>query len=140
MKNAIITIVDRHFSDGDDYSCELTTSGQLELTDEGCVIIYNEASEELANCVTTLKVEGNRKITMTRTGSYQTELIIEKERRHNCYYSTPHGELIMGVYAKLIENKVTENGGSLKFSYTIDFNNVPAAENELIFTVAVKEV
>ncbi len=140
MKNAIITIVDRHFSDGDDYSCELTTSGQFDFTDEGCVIVYNEASEELANCVTTLNVEGSRKITMTRTGSYQTELIIEKERRHNCYYQTPHGELIMGVYAKLIENKMTENGGSLKFSYTIDFNNVSAAENELIFTVAVKEV
>ncbi len=138
MKNALITIVDRHFSDGDDYSCELTTSGQFEFNDDCCVIIYNEASEELADCVTNLNVEGERKITMTRTGSYQTELIIEKDRRHTCYYQTPHGELIMGVYAKLIENKMSENGGTVRFSYTIDFNNVPAAENELLFTVAPK--
>ncbi len=138
MKNALITIVDRHFSDGDDYSCELTTAGQFEMSEKGCVIVYNEASEELADCVTSLKVEGSEKITMTRTGSYQTELIIEKDRRHNCFYQTPHGELIMGVYAKVIENKMTENGGTLRFSYTIDFNNVPAAENELLFTVVPK--
>lgn len=138
MIKAIVKIVDRHIQDGEEISCELTTSGEFEVTESGCKIVYNETDEELANCVTTLDVEASDKISMTRSGKYNTEIIIEKERRHSCYYATPYGELLMGIYAKKIENKVTENGGTLDFSYTIDFNNVTASENELSVTVTPK--
>jgi len=138
MKNAIIKITDRHIQDGEEYSCELTTSGEFELTEKGCTVVYTETDEELTNCVTTLDVEGSKRISMTRAGKYNTEMIIEKDRRHTCYYSTPYGELAMGVYAKSIVNEIGENGGSLKFSYTIDFNNAPASENELCVTVVEK--
>ncbi len=138
MKNAIITITDRHFQDGEEYSCELTTSGRFEITENGCTVIYNETDEEMTNCLTTLDVIGSQKITMTRSGKYNTEMIIEKDRRHTCFYSTPYGELIMGIYAKMISNEIGENGGTLKFAYTIDFNNSPASENELHITVAAK--
>lgn len=138
MKNAIVTITDRHFQDGEEYSCELTTSGRFEITENGCTVIYNETDEEMTNCLTTLDVVGSQKITMTRSGKYNTEMVIEKDRRHTCFYSTPYGELIMGIYAKMISNQIDENGGTLKFAYTIDFNNSPASENELHITVAAK--
>lgn len=138
MKNAIVTITDRHFQDGEEYSCELTTSGRFEIKENGCTVIYNETDEEMTNCLTTLDVIGSQKITMTRSGKYNTEMIIEKDRRHTCFYSTPYGELIMGIYAKMIVNEMNENGGTLKFAYTIDFNNSPASENELHITVAAK--
>ena len=76
---------------------------------------------------------------MTRTGKYNTEMVIEKDRRHTCFYRTPYGELIMGIFAKKISNEMTENGGILNFSYTIDFNNTPASENELVVSVSPKE-
>lgn len=138
MKDAIIKITDRHIQDGEEYSCELTTSGSFCLTENGCTVIYSETDEELTDCKTTLNVEGAQKISMLRSGKYNTEMIIEKDRRHTCYYMTPYGELIMGVYAKSIANEIGENGGTLKFSYTIDFNNTPASENELFITVAEK--
>ncbi len=138
MTKAIIKITDRHIQDGEEFSCELTTSGEFEVTENGCKIVYNETDEELQNCVTTLDIEGSKKITMTRSGKYNTEMIIEKDRRHSCYYATPYGELLMGIYAKKIENGVSENGGTLEFSYTIDFNNVTASENELLVTVTPK--
>lgn len=139
MKKAIIKIIDRHVQDGEEYLCELTTSGEFEVTESGCTVNYTETDEELANCVTELAVEGSQKISMTRTGKYNTEMIIEKDRRHTCFYATPYGELIMGIYAKCIENGVKENGGTLKFAYTIDFNNTPASENELTVVVISKE-
>ena len=140
MKNAIIHITDRHVQDGEKFECELTTSGSYELTENGCKISYTETDDELTNCVTELDVEGSQKISMTRTGKYNTEMIIEKDRRHTCYYSTPFGELIMGVYALGIENGISETGGTLKFSYPIAFNNAQASENELTVAVTPKEV
>lgn len=135
MKKAIITIKDRHFQDGEEYSCELTTSGSFEITENGCIVNYVETDEEMTNCHTKLTVEGSQKITMTRTGKYNTEMVIEKDRRHLCCYATPYGELMMGIYAKTVLNKISENGGTLIFAYTIDFNNTPASENELEITV-----
>ncbi len=139
MKKAIIKITDRHVQDGEEYEAELTTSGEFEITENGCKVVYHETDEELDNCVTTLEVEGSRKISMTRAGKYNTEMIIEKDRRHSCFYQTPYGELMMGIYAKNISNDMTENGGTLNFSYTIDFNNTPASENELTVAVILKE-
>jgi len=139
MKNAIITITDRHFQDGEEYTCELTTSGSFEVTENGCIVNYVETDEEMTNCHTKLTVEGSQKITMTRTGKYNTEMVIEKDRRHLCCYTTPYGELMMGIYAKTVINEIGENGGKLSFSYTIDFNNTPASENELFISVTVKD-
>lgn len=137
MKPSIIKITDRHLQDGEEYTSELTTAGEFEFSEGGCKIVYKETDEELLDCVTTLTVEGGR-ISMVRSGRYNTEMIIELERRHSCYYTTPYGEMLMGIYCKFIENKMTESGGTLRFAYTIDFNNVPASENELLITVAEK--
>ena len=137
MKNAIIKITDRHLQDGEEYTSELTTSGEYETAEGGCKIVYKETDEALLDCITTLTAD-SKKISMMRSGRYNTEMIIELDRRHNCYYSTPYGEMLMGIYCKFIENNVGESGGTLRFAYTIDFNNVPASENELLITVTEK--
>ncbi|MBR6785310.1 MAG: DUF1934 domain-containing protein [Clostridia bacterium] len=137
MKDAVVKITDRHLQDGEEYTCELTTSGSLDFRPDGFTVVYNETDEELKGCKTELKYE-NGVIVMTRSGKYNTELIIEKERRHSCFYATPYGELMMGVYTKNMFTDMNENGGTLRFSYTIDFNNDLASENDLTVTVAVK--
>ncbi len=138
MKKAVIYITDSHLQEGEKFACELTTSGSYEYSGKDFTVVYNETDEELQGCSTTLKVENGSRITMTRTGKYNTEMILEKERRHTCCYSTPYGELMMGVYTRKLAADMNENGGTLNFAYTIDFNNDLASENEL--TVKVKTV
>lgn len=138
MKNVIIKITDRHIQDGEEYTSELTTAGEFELDGNSCKIIYKETDEELLDCVTTLSVENGQRISMMRSGRYNTEMIMELDRRHSCYYSTPYGEMLMGIYCRFINCSFDENGGKVSFAYTIDFNNIPASENELSITVAPK--
>ena len=137
MKEAIIKITDRHIQEGEELSAELTTNGSLDFRPDGFTVTYVETDEELKGCTTVLNYRDGA-IVMTRTGKYNTELIIEKDRRHTCFYQTPLGELMMGVYTKNIFTDMNENGGSLRFSYTIDFNNDLASENDLDISVAVK--
>ena len=138
MKDAVVKITDRHVQDGEEYTCELTTGGSLDFRPDGFTVVYHETDEELKGCKTELKYADGI-IIMTRSGKYNTELIIEKDRRHSCFYATPYGELIMGVYGKNIVSDMTEKGGTLCFRYTLDFNSMPASENELKITVSVKE-
>lgn len=139
MKEAVIKIIDSHITDGEEISCELTTSGSLDYTPDGYSVTYHETDEELKGSVTVLKVNSSGDtVVMTRKGKFNTEMIIEKERRHTCFYATPYGELMMGIYTKSVFSDMNENGGTLRFSYTIDFNNEPASENDLTVIVHLK--
>lgn len=132
-KNILLTIRDRHITDGDADSSELMTTGTFVGTAEDYTITYNEQDAELKNCVTTLHVEGQERVTMIRTGSSTAELILEIHKRHICLYNTPFGGFNLGVYAKQISSKVLpeEACGALSFRYTLDFNSANSTENEM---------
>ncbi len=138
-KKVLIKIVDSHDTDGDCLTSELTTLGTLSLMPNGYSLVYTETVDELAGCTTTLRVEEGRRIFITRSGLYATEIIIEKDKRHNCYYTTPLGEFMMGVYTKSIESDMNESGGRLDFRYTVDFNSDLASVNDLSITVEAAE-
>ncbi|HZK39592.1 MAG TPA: DUF1934 domain-containing protein [Clostridia bacterium] len=134
-KNVIIRIVDHHEMDGEDSTSELITVGTLDGFGDNYSLAYTEQDEALQGAVTTIKVEGKKRITMTRTGDFCAEMIIEKDKRHNCHYVTPHGNFMMGVFARYVKSTMDADGGELKFKYTIDFNTGLASVNELKVTV-----
>ncbi len=138
IKKALVTITDSHCSDGEDYSLELTTSGEYAETEDGFILAYDEADEELDGCMTELRFSFGGRIAMRRVGKYNTEMVFEQQQRHICYYTTPYGELMMGIYTKSVTFEPLENGGRLRFAYTIDFNNDLASENELDITFTLK--
>ena len=132
-KTILLTIRDRHIQDGEADSSELITTGTFFGTAEDFTICYNEQDDALKSCVTTVRVEGQERITMVRTGSTTAELILEKNKRHNCHYNTPYGSFVLGVYAKEIVSQVLpeEACGAVAFRYTLDFNSANSTENEL---------
>lgn len=132
-KDIIVTIRDKHTQDGESESAELITTGSFSGNKKDYSISYTERNDELESCITTLKVEGNERIVMTRTGKYTAEFIIEKNKRHNCHYATPFGSFFMGIYTKEINSCVAENceRGKLRLQYTIDFNASNVTENEM---------
>jgi uncharacterized beta-barrel protein YwiB (DUF1934 family) len=134
-KQVIISITDSHETDGENSMSELITVGTMRGGGENYSLTYNEQDEALSGSVTTIQVEGNKCITMTRTGDMSAEMIIEKDKRHNCHYITPHGDFMMGVFAREINSKMGDNGGELKFEYTIDFNTGFVSVNTLKVTV-----
>ena len=137
-KKVIISIVDNHESEGDHSTSELITVGTLTGYGDNYSLVYAEQDEALKGCITTIKVEDKRRIVMTRTGEISAEMIIEKDKRHNCHYITPHGDFMMGIFARTINSRMDADGGELKFEYTIDFNTGLASVNKL--KVTVKEV
>ena len=132
-REILLTIKDRHVQGGDSDSSELITTGTFEGTADDYCICYAEQDEALKDCVTTLHVEGERRVTLVRTGSTTAEMILEQHKRHNCHYNTPYGGFILGVYAKQITSRVLPDQacGALAFRYTLDFNSANSTENEL---------
>ncbi len=133
-KEVVIKIVDRHEMDGDSDGLETTLIGRFQGNKDNYILSYAEDGE-LDGCKVTLKVENGDCITMTRSGMFETELIIQKGKRHNCSYSTPAGNLMLGVFAQRVESNIDETGGTLEFDYTLDLGAGVVSENYLVITV-----
>lgn len=138
--NCLITIHDYHNTDGQIEKAELTTTADIHGTAEKYVIEYDEQAEELKGCHTTMEITGNECVNVSRTGSYTTNLKISKSKRNICCYSTPMGNLSMGVHATRIKSDFSAGKlNELDFSYTLDFDNMLVSKNRIRITAKYKE-
>ena len=112
-ENYLITIKGTMEQRGDTDTVELMTRGSLVHKDGAYYIVYKETETTgYEGCTTTVKVaEDAHKVSMLRFG---------KQSSHLCHYETGYGSVSLGVAADVIEQRLDENGGSLKFSYTLD--------------------
>ncbi len=130
MKDAYIKVFDRHFTDSDDDGFgNFFTTCKIGAENGSIVIRYKEVFDEL-ECNTSISVKDQR-VTMIRSGKYRTNMIFENGKRHTCIYTTPFGELMIGIYTNAMYVNLTEDGGVLEFAYTIDNSGRLISENEL---------
>ena len=134
----IIRIKSRIEQDGETAGIELMTRGNFARRNGSYFISYQETETTgYAGCTTTLKVaEDQSKVTLLRYGQANTQLTVERGRRHVCHYETTYGSMSMGVTADEIVSQLTEKGGTVKFSYLLDSGSSEViSKNSLEITV-----
>ena len=120
--NALIRIVGTQTVDGEQDVTELTTNGTLERHNDGWKLCYNETEATgLEGTRTQLDISEGR-LTLVRTGTHPSMLILEKNQRHHCTYQTPYGAIDLGTYASEIAFRLGDKGGEIMFQYTLGFN------------------
>ena len=55
---------------------------------------------------------------------------------NHCVYGTPYGEFTMGINAYEVESELNDEGGRLRFRYSIDVNSDFISENEMLITIS----
>ena len=109
-------------SDGvDTDTVEMETTCRYYGDDVNFTIEFDEIFAEDMKSHTVLRVKDGKCAHLLRRGSVNTELIIEKGVRHNCAYSTPYGELMVGITATEFESRRQGTLIRLKMNYTVDF-------------------
>ena len=138
QKNVLIVLKGVQRSNGERDVVELSTLGKYYKLENGVDYLTYEESETTGyeGCTTTLKLEGNRRVTITRRGKdLRTELIVERGVRNQCSYDTGVGALMMGICGERIINTLRDEGGKVELHYTLDINTSLASENEIYITV-----
>lgn len=133
-ENYLIKIRGTMEQDGQRDSVELMTRGAYAHRDGAFYIVYKETEATgYAGSTTTVKVsEDARRVAMLRYGKNASQLIIEKGTRHLCHYETGYGALSLGVAADEIHHELTDEGGRLQFSYTLDSGNEDFISRNLV--------
>ena len=124
--------------DGEKDRIQLKTRGSFVRRGGSFFITYEESETTgYAGCVTTVKVaDDGRRVAMLRYGRAASQLIIEKGVRHVCHYDTGVGALSLGVAADEIEHALTDEGGEVRFSYTLDSGTQELSRNLVKITVS----
>ena len=122
--------------DGDTDSVELTTVGKMGVKDGQFLLTYDE-SEMLGvkGVKTSLMVKDEDTVVLKRSGGYASRLVVQKGVRNSCFYSTPHGDLVIGIFGENVSHNLTDSGGTLNMSYTIDSNLQLISRNSVEISV-----
>lgn len=132
-RKAIIKIVSLQ-SDGDNSSkIELVSEGYLTALADGFEVAYNETQATgFEGSSTRLTYKNGGYITMNRSGSWSSKLILEEGKRHLCRYGTPYGDLSVGVYTSMVSAHINDDGAKMEFHYTIDIGSETVGKYEIV--------
>lgn len=138
QQDFIINIVGKQYMDGEQDKIEVMTLGHYTEKNGHRYIMYKEYDDEgsQGEQTTVVKIENNSRVSIIRPGAYQSRLLLELGRRHQCHYRTIAGDLMIGVFTDHIAMELDDEGGSLDVSYSLDFNSDMASRNE--FHIDVK--
>lgn len=130
-KDAVIRIVSMQRTENGNNAGEMTIAGTISYGNEKVLIEYIENNEETGPEEATITVFENNIVSIVRKGQFSSEMMVEKSVRHHTFYSTPYGELTMGIYGNQVEWLKDDKGGVLKMKYSLDFNNGFVSENTM---------
>ena len=127
---------EQDFDGVDPDATELMTEGTMELSEEGLTLRYHESAlTGMEGTVTTFTVEGPR-VTLTRSGSVNSQMIFEEGRQHTSLYETPFGELSVDIQTSRLRHNLTERGGVMEIRYSIAVEHNVTGRN--CFKIRVK--
>ena len=120
---------EQYFDNIDPDATELMTDGTLELTDTGMLLSYQETElTGMEGTVTTFTLSGPR-VTLTRTGRVNSQMIFEEGRQHTSLYETPFGELSVDIRTSVLRHNLTERGGVMEIHYSIAVEHTVTGRN-----------
>lgn len=141
MKKAVILSIRgrQAYMDQEPDEIELVTEGTLEYCDGGWNICYEESDlTGLCGVTTVFRVEPD-KVVLTRTGKLNSQMVFQKDIRHDSLYQMEFGMLMITVCAKWIMAQLDENGGVVDLIYGIEIEQSAAGEVDYHLTVVPKE-
>jgi uncharacterized beta-barrel protein YwiB (DUF1934 family) len=105
---------------------ELMTDGIMEFRNGGWDISYEESElTGLAGVTTIFRVEPG-KVTLTRKGTLDSQMIFQENVVHESLYQMPFGALMITVKATHMFFDIVPEGGVIDLMYDIEIENTQA--------------
>lgn len=122
----------QNFGNGDTNNVELTTEGELNVSENSYTLKYKESEiTGMEGTTTEITVEDSGVVSLIRSGKVNSNLIFEEGKRHLSYYDTKDGAFSIGVFASYIDTVLEQNYGEICITYAMDVDDKSIGENEI---------
>lgn len=136
-KDVILEIKSLIEADGDTDRLEITTKGKMLFKSGNYYLTYRETDKTgFDGCSVLIKVEGEKTVTVSRSGDISSQLTIETGKRNLCSYKTPQGTAMLGISGNAVRiKKDGENPLEFYICYELDTNSKLLSKNQMFITV-----
>lgn len=120
-KKVLLSITGKQaYRDQEPEVMELVTEGEMEFTDGGWDISYQESDlTGLKGVTTTFRVEPD-KVTLTRTGPLRSTMEFRVGQTHDSLYELDFGALMLTVTTRHLFFDIMPEGGCIDITYDIE--------------------
>lgn len=118
---------------------ELVTEGVLEQCEDGWSLSYEESDLTGLQGVTTTFQVAPEKITLTRRGPLNSQMVFQQGVYHDSLYQVEFGALMITVCATKVEYDITELGGTIDLTYGIEIEQSAAGVIDYHLDISPKE-
>lgn len=138
-ENVIIRMFSVQYENDERTESELLTEGFFRKKGNLVNISYSDTEATgFEGSETSVTVRKDEYASIIRKGTSNSNLILERDKKHHCYYSTPFGGMNIGIFTHAIRNELTDDGGTLYMKYTVDINSAFVSDNEIELTITPK--
>ena len=124
MQDVVLTIRGRQLYDEQEPDVvELVTEGTLEKLEDGWSISYEESALTGLEGVKTNFMLQPGKITLSRSGRLQSQMVFQVGVLHESLYRMDFGAMMIGVCAVDLDYHMTDEGGTVELAYRIDIEH-----------------
>jgi len=123
--NAILTIESAQWEGNDrPEAVRLTTEGRMVRLEDAWVFLYRESPESgMTRTTTTIRVADDGSVSLVRQGDAVMRMHFSEGQQPLTSMTTPYGIINVGLSTHRVASRITEEGGEIDLSYTIDFGN-----------------
>ena len=135
-EDCLVKVITHQEIEGEKEKLKVITHGNFQKSEDSFTLVYTEKEQDGTISTTTLTVKENFTVTVNRQGSIKTFMVIGKGKRNLSTHETPYGTFSMGITGEHISYAISDEGGSLNFSYLTDTDKQPLGKIE--FDIAFK--
>lgn len=140
MKRAVLLTVrgQQTYADQAPEVIELVTEGTLERAAEGWKLTYEESELTGLKGVTTTFLVQPGKITLSRKGPLNSQMVFQEGQFHESLYQMEFGALMITVCASKVQYDIGETGGTIDLTYAIEIEQSAAGYIEYHLDIETK--
>lgn len=117
---------------------EMITTGEYYNKNGKHYLLYEEVTEgENQTTKNRIKVTSDY-MELTKNGVVSVHMVFEKNKKNITHYYTPYGSLMIGIDAKSVEVRETENEMDIEVNYALELNQEHAADCNIKINVKSK--
>ena len=129
----LITIKGLQMAMDDSDSLEIMTNGKYYKKNGKHYVLYEEVVEDQK--VSNMIKIYDETVEITKKGLASVQMFFETGKKNTSIYSTPFGQIEIGIYAEQIRVNESENKLELNMQYDLEMNSEHVSDSQVSVTV-----
>lgn len=137
-KDVLLSIRGIQLENSDD-DIEIITVGEYGQKDNKHFVHYDEILEDYSEVVKSILKFDDDCVELIKDGPMKVHMIFEKKKKNVTYYSTPYGDLLVGLMANSIEIKEKEELIQIEINYALEINSQHISDCNIGMEIKAKD-